>query len=77
MANRLYKARWPYRDADLLSDDPGNMCGLRQRAIQWLNDNNREAHLISVYLNSRSDHGELVMVLNNPNTALMLKLAVT
>ncbi|MEC3910079.1 hypothetical protein U5A82_06195 [Sphingobium sp. CR2-8] len=45
----------------------------------WLEQSDRKTHYVNVYDNTDDDtgHGELIVVLNDRNTALMMKLALS
>ena len=77
----LHKAVFRYR----YEDDPSSSNGpdvdaailLAGRVENWLRDNGRKVHFLNAYMNvSENGRGELVVVLNDPDTALLLKLAV-
>jgi len=72
----LHKARWPYSHADLFGEDRDGMVGRYKRAIAWLESSGRNEHFVNAYLNDLGDRGELVFVLSQRDTALLLKLAV-
>jgi hypothetical protein len=52
------------------------MVGRYKRAIAWLESSGRNEHFVNAYLNDLGDRGELVFVLSQRDTALLLKLAV-
>lgn len=73
----LFKAVIRYRHPDLFS---GNIeaVDIHTRLVEWLADNGRANHYVNAYLNCTpcGDSGELVVVLTDRNTAIMLKLAL-
>jgi hypothetical protein len=48
------------------------MIGRAMKGLDWLKDNGREDHFINVY----SDNKKLTFVLNNLETALLLRLTL-
>lgn len=50
---------------------------LIRRACNWILDHNKEADFVQSYNNADEDACEVVMVLRDRDTALMLKLAMT
>ena len=72
MIERLFKAVIHY-DASL-RDFMVTMVGI----FQWLDENGRRAHFINYYDNTDDEAGlgEIVVVLNDRDTAIMLKLAL-
>ena len=77
MNQGLHKARWPYSFADLFGEDRDGMVGRCKAAMAWLESNGRMGHFVNAYLNDMGNRGELVFVLSDRNTALMLKLALS
>lgn len=78
MSEPLYKAIFHYSVGDLMSRD-GRSVGLLKRIEQWLDEHGRRHHYVMAYLNDDPDDqdaGELVVVLNDRDTALMLKLSM-
>lgn len=53
------------------------MTGRYKRAMAWLEGNGRINHFVMAYLNDLGERGELVFVLSQRDTALMLKLALS
>ncbi|WP_156167028.1 hypothetical protein [Sphingomonas sp. Ag1] len=68
MNEQLFKAEFTARQ-----DRRG---GWRRHIIEWLEENNRIQHLVSIYLNGNVLAPDVVVVLNDRNTALLLKLAL-
>lgn len=52
------------------------MVGRYKRAMAWLESSGRRGHFVNAYLNDLGDRGELVFVLSDRNSALLLKLAL-
>lgn len=73
----LYKAVFHYSVGDLLSRD-GRSVGLFQRIQAWLHEQGRGHHYVMSYLNDTLDldAAQLVVVLNDRDTAVLLKLAL-
>lgn len=76
MRQSLYKARWPYTFADLFGKDRDGMVGRYKAAMAWLESSGRMEHFVNAYLNDMGNRGELVFVLSQRDTALLLKLAL-
>lgn len=67
MTQQLYKAVFKRRPAKR---------GWRNHFTDWLEANGRLDHLVNIYSNDGPIRYEMVVVLSDRNTALMLKLAL-
>ncbi len=78
MKEQLFKAMWRINSQTLLRETVGRDATLGTRIRQWLRDHDCSDHLINLYANdtSKPDEVDVVAVLTDRNTALMLKLAV-
>jgi hypothetical protein len=75
--NTLFKARWTFRQSDVLKTTRHD--GFEQSVAEWLRENDRQDAYVNSYMNTdtNADVTEYVVVLTDRDTALMLKLALS
>lgn len=78
MKEQLFKAVWHFSVSEYLAGDPRGINRIGTRASAWLAENERKHHYVNSYVNDapHSDMLEWVVVLNDRDTAIMLKLAL-
>lgn len=74
----LYKAVFHYLVRDVLSQN-GRSVGLLKRIEHWLDEQGRGHHHVMSYINDTLDHdaAQLAVVLNDRDTAMLLKLSLS